>query len=189
MTDTYASPLVERVATKDMIALWSPQKKFSTWRRCWVALAEAEQELGLPITDEQLDEMRAHVDDIDFEAARKFEEELRHDVMAHIHAYGAVAPRAKPIIHLGATSCYVGDNTDLILIREGLELLLGKRLTCFRGLRSSRGSGATCPRWATPITSPRKWLRWANGRVCGRRTSSWILKRSNRCSETCVAGA
>jgi len=126
MTDTYASPLVERVATKDMIALWSPQKKFSTWRRCWVALAEAEQELGLPITDEQLDEMRAHVDDIDFEAARKFEEELRHDVMAHIHAYGAVAPRAKPIIHLGATSCYVGDNTDLILIREGLELLLGK---------------------------------------------------------------
>jgi adenylosuccinate lyase len=109
-----------------MIALWSPQKKFSTWRRCWVALAEAEQELGLPITDEQLDEMRAHVDDIDFEAARKFEEELRHDVMAHIHAYGAVAPRAKPIIHLGATSCYVGDNTDLILIREGLELLLGK---------------------------------------------------------------
>ena len=126
MTDTYASPLVERVATKDMIALWSPQKKFSTWRRCWVALAEAEQELGLPITDEQLDEMRAHVDDIDFEAARKFEEELRHDVMAHIHAYGAVAPRAKPINHLGATSCYVGDNTDLILIREGLELLLGK---------------------------------------------------------------
>ena len=126
MTDTYASPLVERVATKDMIALWRPQKKFSTWRRCWVALAEAEQELGLPITDEQLDEMRAHVDDIDFEAARKFEEELRHDVMAHIHAYGAVAPRAKPIIHLGATSCYVGDNTDLILIREGLELLLGK---------------------------------------------------------------
>ncbi len=126
MTDTYASPLVERVATKDMIALWSPRKKFSTWRRCWVALAEAEQELGLPITDEQLDEMRAHVDDIDFEAARKFEEELRHDVMAHIHAYGVVAPRAKPIIHLGATSCYVGDNTDLILIREGLELILGK---------------------------------------------------------------
>ena len=80
MTDTYASPLVERVATKDMIALWSPQKKFSTWRRCWVALAEAEQELGLPITDEQLDEMRAHVDDIDFEAARKFEEELRHEI-------------------------------------------------------------------------------------------------------------
>ncbi|MGI6460401.1 MAG: adenylosuccinate lyase [Candidatus Hydrogenedentales bacterium] len=126
MTDTYASPLVERVATAAMIALWSPKKKFSTWRRCWVALAEAEQELGLPITDEQLDEMRAHLDDIDFETARKFEEELRHDVMAHIHAYGAVAPKARPIIHLGATSCYVTDNTDLILIREGLELILEK---------------------------------------------------------------
>jgi adenylosuccinate lyase len=126
MTDTYASPLAERVATAAMIALWSPKKKFSTWRRCWVALAEAEQELGLPITHEQLDEMRAHLDDIDFEAARKFEEELRHDVMAHIHAYGAVAPKAKPIIHLGATSCYVADNTDLILIREGLQLILDK---------------------------------------------------------------
>ncbi len=126
MTDTYASPLVERVATAAMIALWSPKKKFSTWRRCWLALAEAEQELGLPITDEQLDEMRAHLDDIDFETARKFEEELRHDVMAHIHAYGAVAPKARPIIHLGATSCYVTDNTDLILIREGLELILEK---------------------------------------------------------------
>jgi adenylosuccinate lyase len=91
-----------------------------------VALVEAEQELGLPITHEQLDEMRAHLDDIDFEAARKFEEELRHDVMAHIHAYGAVAPKAKPIIHLGATSCYVADNTDLILIREGLQLILDK---------------------------------------------------------------
>ncbi len=126
MSDTYVSPLVERVATKEMIALWSPQRKFSTWRRCWLALAEAEQELGLPITDEQLEEMRAHLDDIDFEAARKFEEELRHDVMAHIYAYASVAPKAKPIIHLGATSCYVGDNTDLILIREGLQIILNK---------------------------------------------------------------
>ena len=126
MTDTYVSPLVERVATQEMTALWSPQKKFSTWRRCWIALAEAEQELGFPITDEQLEEMRAHVEDIDFEAARRFEEELRHDVMAHIHAYALVAPKAKPIIHLGATSCYVGDNTDLILIREGLQIILNK---------------------------------------------------------------
>ncbi|MEA3364253.1 MAG: lyase family protein, partial [Candidatus Hydrogenedentes bacterium] len=126
MTDTYVSPLVERVATKEMIALWSPQRKFSTWRRCWLALAEAEQELGLPITDEQLEEMRAHVDDIDFEAARKFEEELRHDVMAHIYAYASVVPKAKPIIHLGVTSCFVGDNTDLILIREGLQIILNK---------------------------------------------------------------
>ena len=136
MTNKYVSPLVERVATKEMIALWSPQKKFATWRRCWIALAEAEQELGLPITDEQLEEMRAHVDDIDFEAARRFEEELRHDVMAHIHAFGAVAPKAKPIIHLGATSCFVGDNTDLILIREGLELVLKKAVNVLSRLAS-----------------------------------------------------
>ena len=94
MTSEYITPLVERFATKEMAALWSPQKKFSTWRRCWVALAEAEQELGLPITDEQLAEMRAHIDDIDFDAARRFESETRHDVMAHIHTYSLVAPKA-----------------------------------------------------------------------------------------------
>jgi adenylosuccinate lyase len=126
MTMEYLSPLVERVATREMVELWGPQKKFSTWRRCWIALAEAEQELGLPITDEQLVQMREHVDDIDFEAARKFEQETRHDVMAHIHAFAQVAPKAAPIIHLGATSCFVGDNTDLILIRDGLNLILGK---------------------------------------------------------------
>lgn len=125
-SDRFVSPLVERVATDPMIRLWSAQTKFSTWRKCWVALAEAEKELGLPITDEQIAEMRAHIDDIDFEAAKRFERETRHDVMAHIHAYGLVAPKAKPIIHLGATSCYVGDNTDLILMREGLRILLDK---------------------------------------------------------------
>jgi adenylosuccinate lyase len=124
--ERFVSPLVERVATEPMIRLWSAQKKFSTWRKCWVALAEAEQELGLPISDEQIAEMRAHVDDIDFESARRFERETRHDVMAHIHAFGQVAPKAKPIIHLGATSCYVGDNTDLIQMREGLQILLDK---------------------------------------------------------------
>ncbi|GMU93133.1 MAG: adenylosuccinate lyase [Candidatus Hydrogenedentota bacterium] len=126
MHNVYVTPLVERFATREMATLWSAQKKFSTWRRCWVALAEAEQELGLPITNEQLDEMRAHVDDIDFEAAERFERDLRHDVMAHVHAYGQMAPKAKPIIHLGATSCFVGDNTDLILMREGLEIILAK---------------------------------------------------------------
>lgn len=125
-TDLYVSPLVDRFATQEMSALWSAQRKFSTWRRCWIALAEAEKELGLEITDEQLGEMRVHVDDIDFEAADAFERETRHDVMAHIRAYGLVAPKAKPIIHLGATSCYVGDNTDLILMREGIEILLTK---------------------------------------------------------------
>lgn len=126
MTDVYVSPLVERFATAPMKALWSAQKKFSTWRRCWVALAEAEQELGLDITNAQIAAMRAHIDDIDFEKAATYEKETRHDVMAHIHAYGDVAPEARPIIHLGATSCYVGDNTDLILMREGLELILEK---------------------------------------------------------------
>ncbi len=126
MTTKYVSPLVERCATDEMARLWGPQKKFSTWRRCWLALAEAEKELGLPISDEQLDEMRAHLDDVDFEAAKRFEQETRHDVMAHIHAFGLVAPNAKPIIHLGATSCFVGDNTDLVLIREGLDIILTK---------------------------------------------------------------
>jgi len=104
MTTQYTSPLVERFATAEMARLWSAQRKFSTWRRCWVALAEAEQELGLPISDAQIGEMRAHVDDIDFEAAARYERELRHDVMSHIHVYGLVAPSARPIIHLGATS-------------------------------------------------------------------------------------
>ncbi|MBI4556152.1 MAG: adenylosuccinate lyase [Candidatus Hydrogenedentes bacterium] len=134
MTSEYTSPLAERVATPEMLRLWSPQRKFATWRRCWVALAEAEKELGLPITDEQLEQMRAHVEDIDFVAAAKLERELRHDVMAHIHAYGLAAPKAKPIIHLGATSCYVTDNTDLILMREALNLLVAKAVNVLGGL-------------------------------------------------------
>ncbi|MFP4172363.1 MAG: adenylosuccinate lyase [Candidatus Hydrogenedentota bacterium] len=124
--DRYVSPLAERVATPEMVALWSPQRKFTLWRRCWIALAEAQQELGLDIRDDQLAEMRANVENIDFEAAKRYERETRHDVMAHIHAFGDVAPKARPIIHLGATSCFVGDNTDLLLIREGLEMLLTK---------------------------------------------------------------
>ncbi|NLN93314.1 MAG: adenylosuccinate lyase [Candidatus Hydrogenedens sp.] len=126
MSDFYVSPLVQRFATDPMKRLWSAQKKFSTWRRCWIALAEAEQELGLDITDAQIEEMRAQVDNIDFVQAAAYEKETRHDVMAHIHAFGDVAPQARAIIHLGATSCFVGDNTDLILIREGLELILAK---------------------------------------------------------------
>ena len=108
------------------------------WRRCWLALAEAEQELGLPITDEQLDEMRAHIGDIDFAQARIIEQETRHAVMANIRAYGMAAPKAKPIIHLGATSCFVGDNTDLILLREGVEILLLKAVNVLSGRRPAR---------------------------------------------------
>ncbi len=135
MTSKYVSPLVERFATKEMAALWSPQKKFSTWRRCWIALAEAERELGLNISEAQLEEMRAHVENVDFETARAHEQKTRHDVMAHIHTYSEVAPTAKPIIHLGATSCYVGDNTDLILLREALELILTKAVAVLAKLK------------------------------------------------------
>ena len=126
MKDVYTSPLTERFATTPMKTLWSAQKKFSTWRKCWLALAQAERELGLEITDAQLAAMRDHIEDIDFEKAAAYEKETRHDVMAHIHAFGDAAPEARGIIHLGATSCYVGDNTDLILMREGLELVLDK---------------------------------------------------------------
>jgi len=130
----YDNPLVTRYASREMAELWGPQRKFSTWRRLWIALAEAEQELGLTaddrvsprISDAQLEQLRAHTDDIDFARADFHEHRLRHDVMAHIHTYGEAAPAAREIIHLGATSCYVTDNTDLILMREGLRMLLDR---------------------------------------------------------------
>ena len=125
-TEQYENPLVSRYASGEMSALFSAQTKHSTWRRLWLALAEAEQELGLPIRDAQLAQMRAHLDDIDFAAAARYEKKLRHDVMAHVHAFGDQCPKARPIIHLGATSCFVGDNADLIVIREGLGLLRAK---------------------------------------------------------------
>jgi len=121
--DRYENPLVARYASKEMSFIWSPQKKFSTWRKLWLALAKAEQELDLPISDEQLKAMEGNLENIDFDLAAKYERDLRHDVMAHVHAWGDQIPVAKPIIHLGATSCYVGDNTDLIQIRESLDLV------------------------------------------------------------------
>ena len=124
--NVYESPLSSRYASDEMQYIFSPDKKFSTWRRLWIALARAEMELGLPVTQEQIDEMEAHIDDIDYELAAEKERQLRHDVMAHIHTFGTVCPKAMPIIHLGATSCYVGDNTDIILMREGLELVRNK---------------------------------------------------------------
>lgn len=122
-TNIYESPLSSRYASDEMLHLFSPDKKFRTWRRLWVALARAEMELGLPITQEQVQEMEAHWDDINYDVALAEEKKLRHDVMAHVHAYGAQCPKAMPIIHLGATSCYVGDNTDVILMRDGLTLI------------------------------------------------------------------
>ncbi|HET6883030.1 MAG TPA: adenylosuccinate lyase [Pirellulales bacterium] len=123
MDDYYDNPLIARYASREMSGLWGPQRKFRTWRRLWVALAEAEAELGLPITEGQLAELRAHVDDVDLELAARYERQLRHDVMAHVHAYGDACPSARGIIHWGATSCYVTDNTDLLLMREGLALV------------------------------------------------------------------
>ena len=131
----YENPLAQRYASKAMNENWSPQKKFSTWRRLWLALARAEKELGLPITDEQLAEMEAHLDDIDFAVAEAREKEVRHDVMSHVYAFGKQCPKARPIIHLGATSCFVGDNTDLIQLRDGLRLLADKLLVVLRKLR------------------------------------------------------
>ena len=119
----YESPLSSRYASDQMQYIFSPDKKFSTWRRLWVALARAEMELGLPVTAEQVAELEAHLTDIDYDKAAQYEKKLRHDVMAHVHTYGEACPKAMPIIHLGATSCYVGDNTDVILMREGLCLI------------------------------------------------------------------
>lgn len=118
--ETYQNPLVSRYASAEMSRLWSDDRKFRLWRILWVALAEAEAELGLPVSPEQISELKAHVEDIHYERVADFERQLRHDVMAHVHAYGEICPLARPIIHLGATSCFVTDNTDLILIREGL---------------------------------------------------------------------
>ena len=125
-TDRYISPLSERYAGKEMQYIFSEDKKFSTWRRLWIALAETEKELGLDITDEQIEEMKAHAEDINYEVAREREKEVRHDVMSHVYAFGKQCPRAAGIIHLGATSCYVGDNTDIIIMNEGLSLVKRK---------------------------------------------------------------
>lgn len=122
-TELYDNPLIGRYASREMSRLFSPQVRHETWRRCWIALADAEQELGLEITDAQIDELRARVSEIDFAAAARYEKELRHDVMAHVHAWGDICPTARPIIHLGATSCFVTDNADLIIYRQGLELV------------------------------------------------------------------
>lgn len=125
-TNIYSNPLAERYSSKEMLENFSPDKKFSTWRKLWVALAEAEKELGLNITDEQIEEMKANIYNIDYELAAKKEAEFRHDVMAHVHTFGTQAPKAMPIIHLGATSAYVGDNTDLIQIKDGLDIIKTK---------------------------------------------------------------
>ena len=131
---SYESPLNSRYASPEMQYIFSPDTKFTTWRKLWIALAESEKELGLNITDEQINELKAHIDDVDYEAAAAYEKKLRHDVMAHVHAYGDQCPNAKGIIHLGATSCYVGDNTDIIIMREALELIRKRLVVCIAKL-------------------------------------------------------
>jgi adenylosuccinate lyase len=134
MSDRYENPLCKRYASREMQQIFSDDMKFSTWRRLWIALAESEKELGLNITDEQIDEMKQHITDIDYETAAKREKEVRHDVMAHIYTFGLACPKARPIIHLGATSCYVGDNTDIIQQKKALELIRQKLLTAISAL-------------------------------------------------------
>lgn len=126
MNDRYQSPLSERYASKEMQYIFSPDMKFRTWRKLWIALAETEKELGLPITEEQIEELKAHADDINYEVAKEREKLVRHDVMSHVYAYGQQCPKAQGIIHLGATSCYVGDNTDIIVMAEALKLIRKK---------------------------------------------------------------
>ena len=145
MHDSYQNPLCTRYAGKDMQRIFSDQQKFSTWRKLWLALAESEQALGLPITHAQLDDMRLHLDDIDYDLAARKEKELRHDVMAHVHTFAAACPKAAPIIHLGATSCYVGDNTDVLNQRDALLLIRRKLLSVMRTLADFAGKYRNLP--------------------------------------------
>ena len=134
-TNTYVSPFSTRYASDEMQYLFSADNKFITWHKLWIALAKAEKRAGLPITQEQIDELEAHVNDVDYALADEYERKLRHDVMAHIHAWGDICPQARPIIHLGATSCYVGDNTDMIIMRDALRLCKGKLVSVMKNLR------------------------------------------------------
>src|SRR3954454_2252283 len=134
MNDIYSSPLSERYASRAMLELWSPRTRYGLWRRLWLILAESQKKLGVDIPDDALAEMRSHLDDIDFDAVAAYERRFRHDVMAHVHVFGDVAPAAHKFIHLGATSAFVTDNADLVLMRRGLVLLRGKLLRVIRAL-------------------------------------------------------
>ena len=166
--DTYESPLSARYASKEMKYIFSPDKKFRTWRKLWIALAESEKELGLPITQEQIDELKAHADDINYEVAQEREKIVRHDVMSHVYAYGVQCPNAKGIIHLGATSCYVGDNTDIIIMTEGLKLIRNKLITVIRNLSKFADEYKTLPTLAFTHFQP------AQPTTVGKRATLWL---------------
>ena len=166
--DTYESPLSARYASKEMKYIFSPDKKFRTWRKLWIALAESEKELGLPITQEQIDELKAHADDINYEVAQEREKIVRHDVMSHVYAYGVQCPNAKGIIHLGATSCYVGDNSDIIIMTEGLKLIRNKLITVIRNLSKFADEYKALPTLAFTHFQP------AQPTTVGKRATLWL---------------
>lgn len=166
--NTYESPLSARYASKEMKYIFSPDKKFRTWRKLWIALAESEKELGLPITQEQIDELKANSDDINYEVAQEREKLVRHDVMSHVYAYGVQCPNAKGIIHLGATSCYVGDNTDVIIMTEGLQLIRNKLVTVIRNLSKFADEYKALPTLAFTHFQP------AQPTTVGKRATLWI---------------
>ena len=168
MNDRYQTPLGERYASKEMQYIFSPDKKFKTWRRLWIALAETEKELGLNITDEQIAELKAHADDINYEDAKKREKEVRHDVMSHVYAYGLQCPKAKGIIHLGATSCYVGDNTDIIIMTEGLRLVRKKLINVMNELAKFANEYKALPTLAFTHFQP------AQPTTVGKRATLWL---------------
>lgn len=166
--NSYVSPLNSRYASKEMQYIFSPDKKFKTWRRLWIALAKSEQELGLPITDEQIAELEAMKDDINYDVAAKEEKIRRHDVMAHVHAYGEQCPNAKGIIHLGATSCYVGDNTDIIIMREALEVIRKRIVKCMSLLASFADEYKAMPTLGFTHFQPAQLV------TVGKRASLWL---------------
>ena len=166
--DCYESPLSSRYASKEMKYIFSPNMKFRTWRKLWIALAESEMELGLPITQEQIDELKANADNINYEVAEAREKLVRHDVMSHVYAYGQQCPKAKGIIHLGATSCYVGDNTDVIIMTEGLKLVRNKLVTVIRELAKFADKYKDLPTLAFTHFQP------AQPTTVGKRASLWL---------------
>ena len=171
--DKYTSPLSERYASKEMQYIFSPEKKFRTWRKLWIALAETEKELGLPITDEQIAELKEHADDINFEVAKEREKVVRHDVMSHVYAYGQQCPKAKGIIHLGATSCYVGDNTDMILMSEALGIVRTKLVNVIAELAKFADEYKELPTLAFTHFQP------AQPTTVGKRATLWKIGRAH----------
>ncbi|MDB4876109.1 MAG: purB [Gemmatimonadetes bacterium] len=166
--DRYSSPLAERYASKAMLELWSPRVRHGLWRQLWLALAEAEKELGVPIPDEAIAQMREHLDDIDFEKVADYERRFRHDVMAHVHAFGEVAPAARGFIHYGATSAYVTDNADLIMMRRAMELLRGKIVRVLRALSEFARE------WRAEPTLGSTHLQPAQPTTVGKRATLWM---------------